>query len=844
MSDTAHPHLPHPDRHIPLTTYRLQISPSFTFTDAMGVLDYLVELGVSDVYLSPILQAAPGSTHGYDVVDHRHVNRELGGREAFIALANAAHDRGLKVVVDVVPNHMAVPTPVWHNKAMWSVLKHGHESQFANWFDVELDSPILMPVLGRRIGQVLADQELELVQMVVPTEPEYGEQWVLKYYDHVFPVAKGTESLPLSVLVERQYYRLAHWKVASEELNYRRFFDVGTLAGLRVEREEVFDATHALLLELFHAGHIDAFRVDHPDGLADPREYFRRLSHATGGAWIVAEKILEGEEELPSDWAVAGTTGYDTAWRLGALFSDERAALPLGAVMRDLTGDSPSDLPRLRKDAKTQIVDTSLAAEVRRVASLIWDICQEDLRLRDHTLRGLTDCVRQLIIEMDRYRAYVYPGESASPLSRALVTEAAQRALVDLDEDLVDTMDVIVALTLGDEVGSAGLDRSDERRREVVVRIQQICGAVEAKGVEDTAFYRWTHLLSACEVGSEPEVVGLDIDRFHAFAARLQATWPATMTAGTTHDTKRGEDVRRRISVLTQFPQQWAALVTQMRAETASVRPANLPGRMENLLWQILVGTFSDTDSLSWQRLEQYLVKAMREQKQWTSWTHVNAEAEAEFLEFARAAFESPAVTKLLQQWRELTQQAVCDTIIATKAVQLMLPGVADVYQGSEITATSLVDPDNRRPVDFAYLRKRLQQLSSTAKDNVDDLKLWVTHVALQLRQAFASAFVSAQAGYQPLPTTSTHCLAFARSNDAGPQVVVLAARLTATLENLGGWGSSFVVLPAGEWVDALTGRVFSGDTSLSEVFTHHPVALLTRMETTGDDGLGSPVEA
>lgn len=833
MSALSHPHLPVEGRHLPLSTYRLQLSSQFTFADAIEVLDYLVELGVSDIYLSPILQAAPGSTHGYDVVDHRHVNEELGGREGFEALAEATHQRGLKVIVDVVPNHMAVPTPVWHNKAMWSVLKHGPKSAFAHWFDVELDTPILMPVLGRRIGQVVADQELELLQMVVPTEPEYGPQWVLRYFDHVFPVAAGTQALPLSVLVERQHYRLAHWKVASEELNYRRFFDVGTLAGLRVERPEVFEATHALLLELFHSGHIDAFRVDHPDGLADPREYFRRLHQATGGAWIAAEKILEGEEELPSDWAVAGTTGYDTAWRLGALFTDARAALPLGAVMYELAGDVASDLPRLRRDAKTQIVDTSLAAEISRVANLIWDICQEDLRLRDHTRRGLSDCVRQLIIEMDRYRAYVYPGESAGALSRALVSDAAARALTHLDEDLADTMEVIVALTLGDEIGSAGLDRSDDRRREVLVRMQQICGAVEAKGVEDTAFYRWTHLVSACEVGSEPEELGLDLDHFHAFERRLQASWPASMTAGTTHDTKRSEDVRRRISVISQFPQQWAALVNQLRQATAAERPAQLDGRMENLLWQTLAGTRSDTDPITWERLEQYLIKAMREQKQWTSWTQPNPEAENEFLTFAQVAFTNQTAQQLLQHWHELTEMAVRDTIVATKAVQLLLPGVADLYQGSEITSTSLVDPDNRRPVDFSGLAERLHRLASTSKHQVDEAKMWVTQLALRLRQQYPEAFVSARAGYLPLPTTSTHCLAFARTHAEVAQVVVLAARMTATLARIGGWDNSTVVLPEGVWTDALTGRTFSGTPELAEVFSHHPVALLTRASTT-----------
>lgn len=828
MPTFDHPHLPGPGRHTPISTYRLQLTPTFTLPQAQETLDYLVDLGVTDVYVSPILQASPGSTHGYDVVDHSHVSAELGGRSAFETFARRAHQLGLHVIVDIVPNHMAVPTPVWHNKAMWSVLKHGPDSAFASWFDIELDTPILMPILGRRIGQVIADQEIELTQMVVPTEPQYGKQWVIKYYDHVFPVAKGTESLPLSVLIERQNYRLAHWKVADEELNYRRFFDVGTLAGLRIEREDVFNATHALLIELFNEGFIDGFRVDHPDGLANPREYFRRLSNATAGAWIVAEKILEGEEELPSDWAVAGTTGYDTAWRLQALLTDPNGALPLGAVMHEIAGDSPSALPQIVDEAKAQIIDTSLAAEVRRMGSLIWGICQEDVRLRDHTFRGLIDCLRQLVIEFDRYRAYVYPTESVSATSRQLVEEAADRARTVLDDDLSETMDVIVALVLGDEIGSAGLGATDERRREVIVRFQQVCGAVTAKGVEDTAFYRWTHLTSLCEVGSSPTVFSLDPDRFHAFETRLLASWPATMTAGTTHDTKRGEDVRARIGVLSHCPTTWASLVTQLRAVTASFRPAGLNGRSENLMWQTIVGTWAPSDRITSARLRAYLTKAIREQKEWTSWTNQNTDKEAEFLDYASAVIETAEVIRLLDDWMADHAQLVRELILTYKAVQLTLPGVADVYQGTEITATSLVDPDNRREVNFEHLKELLASVDRGEIDGLDAEKLHVTTQLLRLRRELPETFVSDATGYEALPTSSGHCLAFTRTLDDTPQVVTIATRLPASLRDIGGWGDTTVVLPDGEWNDILTGRNFSGGTTnVDEILQQYPVAVL-----------------
>ncbi|HET6989281.1 MAG TPA: alpha-amylase family glycosyl hydrolase, partial [Kribbella sp.] len=296
---------------IPQATYRLQLRAEFGFDDAASVVPYLHGLGISHAYLSPILQAAPGSTHGYDVVDHSRLSEPAGGRPAFDRLAARLADHRMGAVADVVPNHVAVPTPARLNKALWSVLRDGPGSPYAEWFDVDWGSgnqPLLMAVLGQRIGKVLADGELSV------------DGDVLRYYDHEYPLRPGTENLPIAELVTEQWYRLAHWRVADEELNYRRFFDVDTLAAVRVETQEVFDATHELLLALLHEGKLNGFRIDHPDGLADPRGYLRRLAERTGGAWVVVEKILEGDEELPRDWPCAGTTGYDALLRVGGLF--------------------------------------------------------------------------------------------------------------------------------------------------------------------------------------------------------------------------------------------------------------------------------------------------------------------------------------------------------------------------------------------------------------------------------------------------------------------------------------------------------------------------------------------
>jgi len=816
-----------------VSTYRLQLGAGFTLDDAVGRVPYLADLGVTHLYLSPVLRAAPGSTHGYDVVDHNEIAPVLGGRPALDRLAAAAHERGLGLILDIVPNHMAVPTPAWHNRALWSVLEQGPESEYAAWFDVDWsagEGALLMPVLADRIGAVLASGDLVLDRMVIPGLEDDGEIDVLRYHEHVFPVRTGTAALPLGELVDRQHYRLAYWRVADEELNYRRFFDVGTLAAIRVEDPEVFDASHALVLELLTAGVVDGLRIDHPDGLSDPGGYLARLAEESAGSWVAVEKILAGEEELPADWATVGTTGYEGLWRLQSTFTDPGGAATLGAVMHRLAGDSPGDLPHVVDQAKREIVDGALYAEVHRLTELAASICRDDLRLRDHTWRALQDCLIELLVAFDRYRAYVVPGETVHPASVEAMLTAAQIARSRLGPERSATMDVLVDLLLGREAGSAGRTRG-ARRDELVVRFQQTCGAVMAKGVEDTAYYRWTHEVGLCEVGGEPGRFSYRLEELHAWAARAQWQTPVGMTTLSTHDTKRGEDTRARLGVLTELSHEWAGLVDSLRAATAGYRTALLDGRTENLLWQTLAGTWSEDGPIEPGRLSDYLVKAAREAKTRTRWTAPDEAYETALVAVATRALTDPRVGALFDDWVTRTQAGVQTATLGTKLVQLTLPGVADVYQGTEVPALTLVDPDNRRPVDHAALAERLARLDAgAAPRDLADEKLLVTSRTLRLRRDLPEAFIGTQAGYTPLATSTGHAFAFARTVDGTPQVVTLATRLAIGLDRLRGWAGHTIALPEGEWLDVLSDRaVVGGVQPIAPLLERLPVALLVR---------------
>jgi (1->4)-alpha-D-glucan 1-alpha-D-glucosylmutase len=816
-------------RPVPVSTYRLHLGPGLTFDGVAAQVPYLARLGVTHLYLSPILTAAPGSTHGYDVVDHHQVSPALGGLDGLRRLAGTARAAGLGLVVDIVPNHMAVPTPVWHNRALWSLLVDGPASPFASWFDVDWsagDGALLMPVLGDRIGAVLAAGEITIDTI---DGPGTGPQAVLRYGDHVFPIRPGTEDLPLAEMVDRQHYRLAYWRVANEELNYRRFFDVGTLAAVRVEDPAVFDATHSLIVSLVADGTVDGLRVDHPDGLAEPHRYLDRLAAATDDSWVVVEKILAPAEEVPEDWATAGTTGYEAMWRVQQLFVDPGGASELGGLMHVIAGDAPDTLPTIIDQAKREIITRPLYAEVEHLAELAAEICRDDVRLRDHTRRSLRDCLVELLVAADRYRYYVTPGTTPSPDSHAAFVECVARARLKLVGDRLETLDLLAEMLLGREIGSAG--RTHEARRgSLVVRFQQLCGAVMAKGVEDTAYYRWTHLVSLCEVGGAPDRFAVSPEELHAWALRAQHRTPLAMTALSTHDTKRSEDVRARLGVLSEVPTEWAELVERVRSATADRRAASVDGRTENLLWQTLAGTWTQDGPLPLGRLEAYLTKAVREAKEHTGWTSVNEEYERAVLDLARTATVHPAVVEAFSGWVRATAEGTRAATLGTKLVQLTLPGVADVYQGTEVPAVTLVDPDNRRPIDVERLASLLDRLESEAAVGLEAEKLLVTSRALRARREHPEAFIGELAGYRPVPCSSGNAFAFARTVADEPVVITVVTRLALALARLGGWGDHTVVLPEGHWRDRLTGVTLSGGAvRITDLFAALPVALLVR---------------
>ncbi len=800
-------------RRVPTGTYRLQLRPDFGFDDAAAVLPYLADLGVSHVYLSPVLQAAPGSTHGYDVVDHSHLNDELGGAAGFHRLSEAARALGLGVVVDVVPNHMAVPTPLWLNAVLWSVLRHGPGSPYARWFDVDWaaqERAVLMPVLGRRIGEVVADDEITIDRTGGPS----GEP-VLRYFDHVFPVRPGTEELPLPDLLDRQFYRLAHWRVGDEELNYRRFFDIDTLAAVRVEDQDVFAETHAVLLALVAEGRIDGLRIDHPDGLADPREYVRRLARATGGAWVVVEKILEGDEELPADWPCAGTTGYDALLRIGGVLVDGGAADDLTNLYTSLTGET-GDFAAVVEEAKRFVVGHGLRAEIDRLVEVAATVCQRHLELRDHTRSGLREALVELLVATPVYRAYVVPGEPAPDAARVTLAAAADVARERLAEDRHGTLDLLVALALG-EAGEG------PNRDEFVVRFQQTCGPVMAKGVEDTAFYRWLRLSALNEVGGDPGHLGVGVDELHAWCSRQLATWPDAMTTLSTHDTKRSEDVRARLSVLSELPHEWSRAVTEWRAATAGLRPAELDANTEYLLWQTIVGAWPiDAD-----RLGDYLEKATREAKRRTTWTEPDTDYDEAVTSFAASVLADEAATAAVAAFVDRLAPAWRANVLSQKLLALTVPGVPDVYQGCELTDLSLVDPDNRRAVDYGDRRSRLAALDAgNAPRDLDDEKLLVVSRALRVRRELPEAF-GAGSAYHPLACASEHVVAFVREDAGGrASVVTVASRLSL------GWGGDAemeLVLPPGTWRNLLTESTHSGGGPLGELLRDLPVALLLR---------------
>ncbi|MEV0452533.1 malto-oligosyltrehalose synthase [Streptomyces sp. NPDC050600] len=785
-SSPARPGPPSSERTLPSATYRLQLQPDFPFAAAERAVPYLAGLGVSHLHLSPVLEAVPGSTHGYDVTDHRAVRAELGGEAGLRALATTARAHGLGLVLDLVPNHMAAAPR--HNHALRAVLRDGPDSPYARWFDIDWAAGggrMLLPVLPARLPEVRDRMRVA--------------DGVLSLDGQEFPLRPGTEGLPLDALLDAQWYRLAWWRLARTDLNYRRFFTISDLIGLRVEDPEVFEATHAKVLELVADGVVEGLRIDHPDGLADPEGYLERLDAATGGrCWTVVEKILTGPEPLPASWPVAGTTGYDALRHVDGVFTDPLGSDELGDVYREFVGragDRGGYWEATARRAAYKVVTHELAAETAALARLAGRICAADPELRDHAPWALHTAVRELLVRVPVYRTYRTGGE------QVLTPEAARGAkaafAVPEEATAVDTVRELALGTRGD-----GPDHRAFR-----ARFAQTSSALRAKSVEDTAFYRYTPLLSANEVGGDPGRPAVHPDEFHAYCARIARDWPGTGTVLTTHDTKRSADVRAGIAVLAQCPERWAEFLE----ETSGV-PAPDP-HLAWTAWQTAFG-FGTPDAA---RLGPAVLKSVREAGLHTSWTEPDEAYERAVTDFVAAGpgrvplrTAAPAALALEPHIRA--------QILGATLVHLTMPGVPELYQGTERVYRALVDPDNRAP--FA--------------PGPDDDKTAVVRAALRLRRTRPALF-GPLSTYRPLSATgpaAPHCLAFSRSD----HVLTAVTRLSLRLAETGGWRDSSLALPEGRWLDLLDGgREFTGGAEkplrLAELFEGRPVGLLVRAE-------------
>ncbi|WP_051809254.1 malto-oligosyltrehalose synthase [Streptomyces sp. NRRL S-378] len=738
----------------PASTYRLQLRPEFPFAAAEAAVPYLASLGVSHLHLSPVLEAAPGSAHGYDVTDHSRVRAELGGEPGLRALAATARAHGLGLVLDIVPNHMAVPTPLRLNRPLWEVLRDGPGSPYARWFDIDWEAgggQVVLPLLPGPVDS--CDLRVE------------GE--VLRHGEQEFPLREGTEDLALPELLAAQWYRPAWWRETATTLNYRRFFTISELIGVRVEEPEVFTATHAKVLELVRDGVAQGLRIDHVDGLADPEEYLGRLRAATGdGCWVVVEKILARHERLPAGWPVAGTTGYDALHRVDGVFTDPAGAAELAARYGESTG-----LPQWAETAR------ACAREV-----LTGDLAAELGALERRAGGELAAAVRELLIAFPVYRPY--PGEPELP------PQALERAA-----------------ELAGPAAVAGVRELLLRDPAFAARFAQTSAALRAKSLEDRAFYRYAPLLSATEVGGEPGRPAVSPEEFHAYCAALARDWPGTGTVLSTHDTKRSADVRARISALSQAPELMdspadpsaGTAADGSRAPEASDGPdgsdcSDGPGggkaaRDPHLAWvarQTALGLGRAPEAVP--RLAAALLKGAREAALHTSWTDRNEEYETDVPGYAPAPLDLPA---------DLAEAARAN-LLGMALLHLAMPGVPEVYQGAETEYRALVDPDNRRPAHFP--RAALARLDGGAVPNDPaEEKLALTAALLRLRRDRPELF----RGYAPLAArgpAAGHLVAFTRA----PGLLVAATRLSHRLAASGGWRGTRLDLPPGTWTPAL----------------------------------------
>ncbi len=879
-------------RRIPTSTYRLQLHKGFTFDDAAAIAQYMYDLGISHVYSSPYLQAAPGSMHGYDVVDHQRVNQELGGREAHERFSKRLGQNGLGQVLDIVPNHMSLGQ---ENRFWWDVLENGLASRYASFFDIDwqpqeerLRDKVLVPILADQYGRVLQDGGIKVTRNVdvflveaagqsLPVTPnslpailnraaEYSRSDTLSFLSASFgrlPVPDASdrravlarhrdktvlwkllkrlcaeepvvcEAIDRSIaetnanldalddLLNQQYYRLAYWKTADQQLGYRRFFDVNTLIGLRMEREHVFEETHALLIDWLRRGVLDGVRVDHPDGLRDPLEYFHRLRQHVPDGWIIGEKILEPGEYLRESWPIDGTSGYDFLNVAAGVLVNPAGMAELTKIYGEFTGE-PTHFQSIAHDKKINVMEQALGSDVNRLTSVFVEICETNRNQRDFTRIEIRRALREIAACFAIYRTYVVPDrdeitdEDRSYIERAITCAKDNRT--DVDPTLFDFIRDVLTLQV-----------RGRRETEFVLRFQQFTSPVMAKGVEDTAFYCYDRLIALNEVGADPAKDGTSVAEFHAYNAKMQATHPMTMTTLSTHDTKRADDVRARLVVLSEIPREFRQTLRRWSRLNAKLRSDDLPDRnTEYFYYQTLVGAWP----ISPDRLHAYMQKATREAKQRTSWTANNKEFEDALKRFIDGTLENAPFVADLEQMVARVRDAGRTNSLAQTLIKHTSPGVPDLYQGSELWDLSLVDPDNRRPVDYQLRRSLLEEMKSLPLTRIleradDGLpKMWTIFRALHLRKEHPQWF-GADGAYEPLEVSGRrreHAIAYMR----GGHTITVVPRLTLGLD--GAWGDTSIVLPDGVWTNRLTSEEFpGGPLRMDRLLRQFPVALLVQ---------------
>ncbi|MGC2208505.1 MAG: malto-oligosyltrehalose synthase [Candidatus Korobacteraceae bacterium] len=881
---------------IPSSTYRLQLHSGFTLDDASGVADYLAQLGVSHVYASPYLQAAPGSTHGYDVSDHHAVGEELGGEEAHQRFCRHLGECGLGQVLDIVPNHMSLAP---NNRYWWDVLENGASSRYAEYFDIDwepaeirLSNKVLLPILEDQYGVVLAERKIELVNRIrdlgrfevhyashsLPISPESISAFLypasqacgsdtLAFLSDAFahlgqPDAEDRASIlkrdrdkaVLYLLLERdcnefseglrfidkqiadlnrdgdamdaflqqQNYRLAYWRVSDQDLSYRRFFDINSLISLRVERERVFMETHERILRWLRDGVVDGVRVDHADGLRDPQQYFERLRRTAPNAWVVAEKILQPGEALPASWQVHGTTGYEFLNQVNGLLISADGLNTIDGIYREFTGEA-TDFDALAHEKKLAVTQEAMGSDINRLTSLFVEICENDREHRDYTRADIRRAIREVAACFPVYRTYVSPERSEASPEDVAVIEAAVHAAseyrTDIDERLFEFIGDVLSLR------HCGSDES-----EFLLRFQQFTGPVMAKGVEDTALYCYNRLAGLNEVGSDPAHAALSVAEFHQLNGVAQQQQPHRMVTLTTHDTKRSEDVRARLAVLTEVPECFRSTIQRWRQRNEPLRRDGVPGtNTEYLYYQTLIGAWP----IELERASAYMLKAVREAKQETSWTDMNSDYEDALHRFVQHTLEdADGFVTEVGRFVAHIQSAGRMNSLAQTLLKYTVPGIPDLYQGSELWDHRLVDPDNRSPVRFDLRKRLLDELDSLSPREIlqrmpEGLpKLWTIRQAHRVRRERAASFGEAGA-YTPILAEgpgSDNIVAFLRGED----IVAVVPRLSKSLTQ--GWRETTIPLPQGRWRNRLASSEFQGGTvTVFDILSEFPVALLTR---------------